>query len=47
MCDDWKSSCLSRSGEKLPSSYSSDATVGQHELAPPPTLDTTIAAPQR
>ena len=42
MCDDWKSSWLPRSGKKLPSNLSSNATVGQHELTPPPTLDTSI-----
>ena len=31
-----KSSWLPRSGEKLPSNLSSNATVGQHKLTPPP-----------
>ena len=46
MYDIWKSSWLPRSGEKLPSNLSSNVTVGQHKLTPPPTLDTSIAAAQ-
>ena len=47
MYDNWKSSWLPRSGAKLPSNLSSNATVGQHKLTPPPTLDTSIAVAQR
>ena len=46
MYDNWKSSWLPHSGEKLPSNLSSNGTVGQHKLTPPPTLDTSIAAAQ-
>ena len=43
-CDDWTSSRLPRSGEKLPSNLSSSATVGQGKLNLPPAPDTSIAA---
>ena len=46
MYDNWKSRWLPRSGEKLPSNLTSNATVGQHKLTPPPTPDTSIAAAQ-
>ena len=47
MYDNWKSSLLPRSGEKLPSNPSCNATVDQHKLPPPPTLDTSIAAAEQ